>query len=92
MKHKLYDNNRLLFDAKEVLDARHNKGKVLMKMIPADNARTTPASITTPDGVTFYKDHPYQYVTSEEADRLRQQRMPRFIPATKEELEDYYRE
>lgn len=82
---RIKDGNAIVFDAaKEVLDSRGKKDKVLMEM------RGGPISYTTEEGVKFWAKHPYQWVSQEEADILQGLSNPEFRPVSKEVVEDYY--
>lgn len=79
---RIKDGQTIVFDAKELFEP--HKGQVLMEM------RIGPMSFTTEEGVRFWKKHPYQWVSKEEAEELLKMRSPEFKKATKDDLEDYY--
>lgn len=87
MERRLRENNRVLFDYKDLLDKRKNKGKVLIKM------KKGPITYTTTENTRFFKQHPFQWVSEGEAQHLLS--LPEsgyiyFIKATIEDVEDYY--
>jgi regulation of enolase protein 1 (concanavalin A-like superfamily) len=81
---RLYDGRQLLFDARDILDARKHKGKVVVKM------KNGPVSYTTDKGTKFWNKHPYQWVSEEERDFLLSLTQPEFVLSSKEDIEDYY--
>lgn len=87
MERRLKENNKVLFDWKDLLDKRKSKGKTLIKM------KKGPITYTTNEGTRFFKQHPFQWVSKEESDHLLS--LPEegyvfFVPATIEDVEDYY--
>lgn len=82
---RIKEGNTVVFDAaKDVLDFRGKKDKVLMEM------RFGPISYTTEEGVKFWNKHPFQWVGEDEANYLESLLTPEFRRATKEAVEDYY--
>lgn len=81
---RLYEGQECVFDARDILDKRKYRGKVLMKM----NGQN--ASFVSPSGVIFRRDHPFQLVPTEDLDFLRYQENPSFSEADIVEVEDYY--
>lgn len=82
---RIKEGNTVVFDAaKDVLDSRGKKDKVLLEM------RFGPISYTTEEGVKFWSKHPFQWVTKEEAEFLKTLSTPEFREVSKEDAEDYY--
>jgi hypothetical protein len=81
---RVYDGQDIIFDAKWLFDKRRQKDKVLLKMDA--NLR----SFETPSGARFWGQHPYQWVSREDADYCLSLSHPKFVHATIEEVEDYY--
>ena len=81
------DKGRVVFDYRTLLDKRTHKGKVLLRM------KRGPLTYESWEGVKFYKDHPYQLVSTGEADRLLalpESGYVEFVVATVAQVEDYY--
>jgi hypothetical protein len=77
------DGANILFDARK--DAlTKQKDKVLIKMLDGRG------SIMTPEGVTFWVNHPYRWVSEKEAQFLLGSREPSFALATLDQVEDHY--
>lgn len=82
---RLKNGSKVLFDYRQLMIVKPD-GVKLVEM------RRGPMSYETKSGVTFYKDHPYQWVPEEEADYLIsfRNRNLEFGPATMDDVEDYY--
>lgn len=79
--------DKVVFDYKELFISKtKQKGLKLVEM------RRGPLSLETSDGLTFWKDHPYKWVTEEQAETLLaiESRNLEFREATIEDVEDYY--
>lgn len=61
------------------------KGKVIVEFDP-----NGPMSYTTSWGQRFWKEHPYQIVSEENANQLTSLKAPSFRVATIEDVEDWY--
>lgn len=80
---RINEGNVTVFDAaKDVLKPK--RGKVLVEM------RNGPASYESEGGVRFWKKHPFQWVSKEEAEHLCQLKQPEFRISSIEKAEDYY--
>ena len=83
---RLKNGNAVVFDYKTLLDGRGKKGKVLLKMVKG------PVSYETQEGVKFWSDHPFQWVSEDESVILKgiKSGFVDFRDATTEDVEDYY--
>ncbi len=83
---RLRDGNRILFDYRDLL--QKHKGQVLLKM------KKGPITFTTDTGTRFFKEHPFQWVKTDETQHLLatfgEDSYVYFIPATIEDVEDFY--
>lgn len=78
---------QVVFDYKDIIDKRRHRGKVLIKM------KKGPMTYTSDNGTRFFKDHPFQLVDETEAEHLlgfKESHYVYFVPATVEDVEDYY--
>jgi hypothetical protein len=87
MERRYRENNRVLFDYKDLFDKRKSRGKVLLKM------KKGPLTYTTTSGTRFFKQHPFQWVGEDESVHLLS--LPEdgyvfFVRASVEDAEDYY--
>lgn len=78
---------KVVFDYRSLLDKRRWKGKKAIRM------KSGPISYVTEEGVKFFRDHPFQLVKEDEANRLLS--LPassrvEFVEAQIEDIEDYY--
>lgn len=82
---RIHDGQVVLFDARDVLDTKANKGKTLLKIINCGG------SFITNEGTRFWQKHPFQWVTKEEAQELLGYTgRPTFVEANIAEVEDWY--
>lgn len=81
---RVKDGNTIVFDARDVLDGRGKKDRVLLEM------RNGPISYTTEEGVKFWRKHPFQWVSKDEAELLKNNKNPEFREVDKADVEDYY--
>jgi hypothetical protein len=84
---RVRNGGHVVFDYRDLLDKRTHKGKALLRM------KRGPITYTTWAGVKFYKDHPYQLVTEDEAQlllALPESGHVEFQRATVDQVEDYY--
>lgn len=81
---RVKDGNTIVFDARDVLNSKGKKDMVLLEM------RRGPISYTTDGGVKFWKRHPFQWVSQEEAEFLLNNTNPEFRKVDKAAVEDYY--
>lgn len=79
-------NNKVVFDARELLDKRRHKGKALLKMVQG------PGSYDD-QGVKFWQEHPFQLVPKEKVDHflgLSEYGFVSFEHAQVKDVENYY--
>jgi hypothetical protein len=84
---RLRDRGKIVFDYRDLIDGRKQEGKTLIKM------KKGPITYTSTAGTKFFRDHPYSWVPTEEAQHLlgfKEENFVYFVPATIEEVEDYY--
>ena len=81
---RVKNGNTVVFDARDVLDGRGKKDKVLLEM------RNGPISYTTEEGVKFWRKHPFQWVSEGEAELLKHSKNPEFREVDRADVEDYY--
>lgn len=83
---RLRDGRAVVFDYKTLLDKKGKRDKVLLRMVKG------PVSYETPEGVKYWSEHPFQWVSEEEAAILKgiKTGFVDFRDATLEDVEDYY--
>lgn len=79
--------NNVVFDYRNLVDKTQHKGEKLLKM------KKGPISYVTDGNVRFYTDHPFQWVSADEADNLLgfpEEGYVYFVNATIADVEDEY--
>lgn len=79
-------NDKIVFDARILLDKRKHKGKAIMKMVKG------PGSYED-QGIKFWQEHPFQLVPLDKVAHFESMRAWGFVafePAQVKDVEDYY--
>lgn len=87
MQRRVREGNNIIFDYRDLINKSKNRGKILIRM------KRGPLTYTTEAGIRFFRDHPFQWVEKDEAEFLLsipETMFVHFVPATIEDVEDYY--